>query len=142
VKKTGTEFETGTVSTNLKLAAAWMALIAFYIYADFLSLYRPGQIDEVRRGVMGSFEVSQVTLFVASLIVIIPAVMIVLSLHLSARVNRSLNLVMAILYTLVNVSNLVGEEWAYYFLFGIAEIAITVHIFFTAWRWPVKAVTE
>jgi uncharacterized protein DUF6326 len=119
-----------------------MALIAFYIYADFLSLYRPGQIDEVRRGVMGPFEVSQATLVVASLIVIIPAVMIVLSLHLSARVNRSLNLVMAILYTLVNVSNLVGEEWAYYYLFGIAEIAITVLIFFTAWRWPVKAVTE
>ena len=28
-----------------------MALIAFYIYADFLSLYRPGLIDEVRGGV-------------------------------------------------------------------------------------------
>ncbi len=142
IAKTGTEFENGRVDTKLKLAAAWMALIAFYIYADFLSLYRPGQIDEVRRGVIGPFEVSQATLFVASLIVIIPAVMIVLSLHLSARMNRSLNLLMAILYTLVNISNVVGEEWAYYFLFAIVEIAITVHIFFTAWRWPVKAVTE
>lgn len=119
-----------------------MALIAFYIYADFLSLYQPGQIDEIRRGVMGPFDVSQATLVVASLIVMIPAGMIVLSLLLSARANRSLNLVMAILYTLVNISNLVGEEWAYYFLFGIAEIAITVHIFITAWRWPVKGVTE
>jgi hypothetical protein len=124
------------------LAAAWIALIAFYIYADFLSLYRPGQIDEVRRGVMGPLDVSQGTLVVASLIVIIPTGMIILSLHLSATVNRPLNLVMAILYTLVNVSNLVGEGWAYYFLFGIAEIAITVHIFFTAWRWPTKEVTE
>jgi hypothetical protein len=35
-----------------------------------------------------------------------------------------------------------GEEWAYYFLFGIGENAITVYIFFTAWGWPVKAVTE
>jgi hypothetical protein len=119
-----------------------MALIAFYIYADFLSLYRPGQIDEVRRGVMGPFEVSQATLLVASLIVMIPAVMIVLSLLLSAGLNRSLNLVLAILYTLVNISNLVGEGWAYYFMFGIAEIAITMHIFFTAWRWPLKGVTE
>ncbi|MGH2776487.1 MAG: DUF6326 family protein, partial [Actinomycetota bacterium] len=118
-----------------------MALIAFYIYADFLSLYRPGQIDEVRRGVMGLFEVSQATLLVVSLMVIIPAGRIVLSLLLSARVNRSLNLVLAILYTLVNISNLVGEEWAYYFLFGIAEIAITLLIFFTAWRWPTKGVT-
>jgi hypothetical protein len=141
VKKTGTEFENSKVDTKLRLAAAWMALIAFYIYADFLSLYRPGQLDEVRRGVLGPFEVSQATLLVASLIVIIPAVMIVLSLLLSAGVNRSLNLVLAILYTLVNISNLVGEGWAYYFLFGIAEIAITVYIFFTARRWPLKELT-
>ncbi len=120
-----------------------MSLIALYIYADFLSLYRPGQIDEVRRGVMGPLEVSQATLVLASLIVIIPAVMIVLSLLLSARVNRPLNLILAILYTLVNISNLVGEGWVYYVLFGIAEIAITVHIFLTAWRWPPpKEVTE
>jgi hypothetical protein len=132
----------GKIDTRLKLAAAWIALIAFYIYADFLSLYRPGQIDEVRRGVMGPLDVSQATLVLASLIVIIPTVMIILSLHLSATVNRSLNLVMATLYTLVNISNLVGEDWAYYFLFGIAEIAITLHIFFTAWRWPTKGVTE
>lgn len=119
-----------------------MALIAFYIYADFLSLYRPGEIDEVQRGVMGPYDVSQATLLVASLIVMIPAVMIVLSLLMSARVNRSLNVVLAIVYTLVNISNLVGEEWAYYFLFGIGEIALTVYIFFTAWRWPVGGITE
>jgi hypothetical protein len=91
---------------------------------------------------MGPFNVSQVTLVVAALIVMIPAGMIVLSLPLPARVNRSTNLVLAVLYTLVNVSNLLGEEWAYYFLFGIAEIAITAHIFFTGWRWPVKGVTD
>jgi hypothetical protein len=106
----------GKIDTRLKLAAAWIALIAFYIYADFLSLYRPGQIDEVRRGVMGPLDVSQATLVLASLIVIIPTVMIILSLHLSATVNRPLNLAMATLYTLVNISNLVGEDWAYYFV--------------------------
>jgi len=138
----GTEFENSRVDPKPKLAAAWMALIALYIYADFLSLYRPGQIDEIRRGVMGPLEVSQATLVLASLIVIIPAVMIVLSLLLPARANRPLNLILAILYTLVNISNLVGEGWAYYVLFGIAEIAITVHIFLTAWRWPPREVTE
>ena len=62
---------------------------------------------------MGSFEVSQATLVLATLIVIIPAVMIVLSLLLPARVGRPLNLVLAILHTLVNISNLAGEGWAY-----------------------------
>ena len=139
---TATEFEDSRVNTKLKLSAAWTALIAFYIYADFLSLYRPGEIGEVQRGMMGPFDVSQATLLVASLIVMIPAVMIVLSVLLSARVSRSLNLGLAILYTLVNISNLVGEEWAFYFLFGIAEIALTVYIFFIARRWPASGVTH
>lgn len=130
------------VDAKIRLAAAWTALIALYIYADFLSLYRPGQLDEIRRGVLGPFDVSQATLLIASLIVMLPAVMIVFSLLLPARVNRLLNVVLAILYTLVNISNLVGEEWAYYYLFGIAEIAVTVHLFLTAWRWQVKEVVE
>jgi hypothetical protein len=130
------------VDAKIRLAAAWTALIALYIYGDFLSLYRPGQLDEIRRGVLGPFDVSQWTLLVASLIVMIPAVMIVLSLLLPTGANRTVNLVLTILYTLVNFSNLVGEEWAYYFLFGIAEIAITVHVFFTAWRWPIRSRTS
>ncbi len=40
-------------------------------------------------------------------------------------------MILAILYTLLNISNLVSEAWAYYILFGIAEIATTVHIFLT-----------
>jgi hypothetical protein len=136
------ELEDAKVNTKIRLAAAWTALIAFYIYADFLSLYRPGQLDEIRRGVLGPFDVSQATLLTASLIVVLPAVMIVFSLLLPARMNRLLNIALAVLYTLVNISNLVGEEWAYYYLFGIAEIAVTVHLFLTAWRWQVKKVVE
>jgi hypothetical protein len=139
-EKAGMRLEETRVETRITLAAAWTVLIAFYIYADFLSLYRPGELDEIQGGVMGPFDVSQATLLVASLIVMIPAAMIVLSLVLPAWVNRSLNLVLAILYTLVNISNLVGEEWAYYYLFGIAEIAITVYIFFTSWRWRTRRV--
>jgi hypothetical protein len=134
--------EEARINIKIRLAAAWAALIAFYIYADFLSLYRPGELDEIRSGVMGPFDVSQATLVVASLTVMIPAVMIVLSLLLPAGVNRSLNLVLAVLYTLVNVSNLVGEEWAYYYLFGIAEIAITAYIFFTSWKWRPQEMTS
>jgi hypothetical protein len=85
---------------------------------------------------MGPFDVSQGSLLIAPVIVIIPAVMIVLSLLLSAGANRSLNLVLAIIYTLINVSNLIGESWAYYFLFGVIEMAVTAFIFLAAWRWP------
>jgi Family of unknown function (DUF6326) len=123
------------VSIKIRLAAAWAALLALYIYADFLSLYRPGQIQEVTRGDLGPFDVSQATLLIASLIVIIPALMIVLSLLLASGVNRPVNLGLAVLYTLINISNVIGESWAYYLLFAVVEIAVTGLIFFMAWRW-------
>jgi Family of unknown function (DUF6326) len=133
--KVGVETDEDKVGVKIRLAGAWAALIALYIYADFLSLYRPGEIEKVARGVMGPFNVSQVALLLASLIVIVPALMIVLSLLRPTGVNRSANLVLAVLYTLINISNLVGETWAYYFLFGVAELAATVLIFFLALRW-------
>jgi hypothetical protein len=124
-KKITMSLEDAKASVKVKLAAAWTALIALYIYADFLSLYRPGQLDEVREGVMGPFDVSQATLLIASVVVILPAVMVVLSLLLAASANRSLNVVLAVLYTLINISNLIGESWPYYLVFGAAEIAAT-----------------
>ena len=130
-----------SLGTRAKLAAAWSALLGLYIYADFLSLYRPGQLDEVRRGVLGPFDVSQGTLLIASLIVLIPISMIVLSLVLPPGSGRPTNLVLALVYTLVNISNLIGESWLYYLLFGIVEIAVTLFIFVTAWRWPRGAAT-
>jgi len=40
-----------------------------------------------------------------------------------------------ILYTVVNISNLIGEAWAYYIFFGIVEIVLTLLIFWYAWTW-------
>ena len=62
--------------------------------------------------------------------------MIALSLTLRASRNRPANLAVGLLFTLVNVSNLIGESWVYYFLFGLLEIALTLTIVATAWNWP------
>jgi hypothetical protein len=84
-------------------------------------------------------DVSESSLVIASLIVIVPALMIALSLTLPASVNRPANLVLGVLFTLVNVSNLIGESWIYYFLFGLLEIVLTLTIVATAWNWPRRA---
>jgi uncharacterized protein DUF6326 len=125
-----------SVSVKVKLAGLWTALMLLYVYADFLSLYRPGEIAEIESGELGPFDVSQTSLVIASLIVIVPALMIALSLTLRASLNRPVNLALGLLFTLVNVSNLIGESWVYYFLFGLIEIALTLMIVASAWNWP------
>jgi Family of unknown function (DUF6326) len=126
-----------SVSVKVKLAGLWAAMMLLYVYADILSFYRPGQIAEIESGKIGSFDVSQSSLVLASLVVILPALMIALSLMLRASVNRAANLALGLLFTLVNVGNLIGESWVYYFLFGLLEIALTLTIVATAWTWPI-----
>jgi len=84
---------------------------------------------------MGPFPVTQGSLLVAAILMIIPAVMVFLSLTLKPKVDRWANITLGVLYTVVNISNLIGETWTYYMLFGIVEIVLTLLIVWYAWKW-------
>ena len=45
-----------------------------YVYADVLSLFRPGQVEEMSEGRMGPVEATQATLLLAATIVVVPTV--------------------------------------------------------------------
>jgi hypothetical protein len=130
-----TEKEDVKINVKMKLSALWTALILLYIYADIFSLYRPGQIEKVISGQMGPFPVTQGSLLAASLLMMIPAIMVFLSLTLKPKVNRWANISLGVLYTFVNISNLIGETWAFYIFFGLVEIALTFLIVGYAWKW-------
>ena len=132
---TTTEMEDVKINVRIKLSALWVAMMLLYIYADILSLFRPGQIEEMIKGLMGPFPVTQGSLFTASILMIIPAVMVFLSLTLKPKVARWANIAVGVLYTVVNISNLIGEAWAYYIFFGIIEIVLTLLIVWYAWTW-------
>jgi hypothetical protein len=130
-----TEKEAGKIPVNMKLSALWAALMFLYVYADILSLYKPGQMEEMLAGRMGPLAVTQGTVLSAAILMLIPAVMIFLSLALRPRAGRWANVILGVLYTAVNIGNLVGETWAFYILFGIVEMALTLLIVGYAWQW-------
>ena len=130
-----TEKEAMRIPVQMKLSALWASLMFLYIYADFLSLHRPGQMEEMMAGRMGPLTVTQGSVLAAAVLMLIPALMIFLSLALKPGASRWANVILGALYTAVNIANLVGESWAYYVLFGIVEIALTLLIVGYAWRW-------
>jgi hypothetical protein len=127
--------EDGKTPVKALLSALWASLMFLYIYADFFSLFKPGQIEEVMAGRMGPFPVTQASLLTAAILMLIPALMVFLSLALKPRVGRWANIILGLLYTAVNIGNLVGESWAFYLLFGIVEMALTLLIVWYAWTW-------
>ena len=129
------EKEDVKIPVKMKLSALWAALMFLYIYADIFSLFKPGQIEEMVSGRMGPFPVTQASLLQASILMLIPAVMVFLALALKPKVDRWANIILGVLYTAVNIGNLVGETWAFYLLFGIVEMALTLLIVGYAWKW-------
>lgn len=123
------------INVQMKLSAIWVALMLLYIYADIFSLFKPGVLEGMSAGRMGPFPVTQGSLLAASVLMVIPAVMVVLSLTLKPAVDRWTNIIAGVLYTCVNISNLLGEPWAFYVLFGASEIVLTCLIIWFAWKW-------
>lgn len=130
-----TEMEDVKINVKLKLSALWAALMLLYIYADHFSLFRMGQIEEMISGRIGPFPVTQGSLLAFSILMMIPAVMVFLSLALKPTVSRWANIILGVLYTFVNISNLIGETWVYYIVFGVVEIVLTLLIVWYAWKW-------
>ena len=137
--------ETNSISTlqdpgipvRAKLAAAWTSFMFLYIYVDYLHLYKPGAIDDILAGVVFEFDISQTFVVISLMLVGIPTLMILLSMTLPARANRTLNLVAASLYIPVAAFNVVGESWIYFYGLGaVLEVILLAYILRSAWTWP------
>jgi len=69
--------------------------------------------------------------------VAIPILMVMLSMTLPARANRTINLVVASLYVPYSIFNLVGGSWMYFYGLGVVlEVIVLAVILRFAWTWP------
>src|SRR5215472_17165497 len=85
-------FEDIKVHVRLKLFALWSSLMFFYIYADYIQLWQPGNLQgmlEGRRTFAGS---PQGVLLGMSCVMIVPCLMPFLSVVLPVRFSRLLNI--------------------------------------------------
>jgi hypothetical protein len=134
-----TTLEDQRIRVQAKLAAAWTSLMFLVIYIDYFHLYQPGQIDDIRGGVIFAFDISGTLMSIFFAIIAIPALMIVLSMTLPARVNRATNLVVASLYIPAVGMNFLGSlpDYAFYYALTIGvEVLILAFILRAAWTWP------
>src|SRR5918994_4909646 len=134
-----TTLEDQRIPVRVKLAAAWTSFMFLYIYVDYLALYKPGFIDDILAGIVHEFDTGPTFVALGLTLVAIPSLMILLSTTLPARVNRTINLVVATLYIPVSMYNAVGESWTYFYFYGLSiglEVLLLALILRYAWTWP------
>ncbi|MHA2332568.1 MAG: DUF6326 family protein [Candidatus Hodarchaeales archaeon] len=144
--KRGIEMTTNLVdakiNVKIKLSALWVTMMLLYLYADVFGFYIPGYIEKI---IAGEAPVgSQLSLLGAAILMVIPSVMVFLSLTLKAKANRWTNIIVGIVYTVVNILvnfliELISlEPNAYYILIAIVEAVLTALIVWYAWKWPTQ----
>ncbi|WP_328957101.1 DUF6326 family protein [Kitasatospora purpeofusca] len=122
-----------------KLAAAWTSFMFLYIYVDYLALYKPGFVDDILAGTVHEFDTGPTFVAIALTLIAVPILMILLSVTLPARVNRTINLVVATLYIPVSIFNAAGESWTYSYFYGLSiglELLLLAFVLRSAWTWP------
>jgi hypothetical protein len=137
-KNAGTALDDIKVHVKLKLSALWASVMFCYVYGDYFLLYQPGKLQDILEGNMAPLgPVTQGILLFTSVSMAIPAFMIFLSLALKANLNRWLNIILGLIYT-VFVLITMPEAWAFYLSLGSLDIVLTGLIVFYAWTWPRK----
>lgn len=131
-----TELEDKKINVKLKLAALWASFMFLYIYVDYFHLYMPGSIKDILAGKMFVFDITQVALLIGLTSVAIPALMIYLSVALSAQVNRWANIIVAAIYIPYTLFNLAGVTWMHMVFGAVIEIVLLSLIINYSWKWP------
>jgi hypothetical protein len=123
------------IPVKLKLSALWASVMFCYIYADYFGLYVPGALQRMLEGKMGPFgPTTQGILIGTSVMMAIPSVMIFLSVAVKASVNRWLNMIFGVVYTVIIL--LTMWDYAFYVFWGVIEIVLSSLVILYAWRWP------
>lgn len=125
------------VNIRLKLAALWTSVTLCYLYGDYFELYIPKKTEGLLTG--NNLLNSPLKLFIAAFALAIPALMVSLSIFLKHKINKWLNIVLGLFYTMVMllIAVVSNTDWQWYYRFlAIVESAITLLIFWLAFHWP------
>ncbi len=134
--------ENSRVNTKTKLCALWTSLMFLYIYADYFELKVPGKIEETMNLQTPVGEVTPSLLVIFSIILIIPALMIALSIFLKPLINKWLNIIIALLWSSMSILIIAsdisdfGGWYTFYVLYQFVELLVLGTIVWTAWKWP------
>ena len=107
-----------------------------YIYVDHFALYMPGSIENILKGRVFVFVITQGFIFIALTLATIPIVMIFLSVALPAKTNRLTNIIVPVIYIPYMLFNLAGEVWIHMIFVAAVEVVLLCLIIGYAWKWP------
>ncbi len=122
------------IDVRLRISALWIAMLFIFAYVDLFSLYRPDVRADLANDKVSAFDTDQTFLFMVTLFIIIPSLMVYLTLVMRRSINRVVNMTVAGFYALASLGSAVGE-WNYFILGSVVEAVLLAVVVHHAWTW-------
>ncbi len=125
------------IDTKLILAALWTSLVFCYLYGDYFELYTPDKVTSLMTG--NNNLDTPAKLFAASVVLASPSIMVPLSLIMTPRVNRLVNIALGVVFsvmTMLIAASSLTAWYSFYAFLAVIETLITLTIVVYAWKWP------
>ncbi len=134
-----TNQKTGEMANmKVKLSMLWLlgevTLLTFLV----LEFMEQGVMEGIIAGNMRGLPLGPGTLLFYAVSLLIPLVMAFLSLTLKDSMNRRVNIIVGVVYTVLYLSDLIAHlavPYAYAILMGIASVVAQLLIVWYAWTW-------
>ncbi|RZQ51361.1 hypothetical protein C1E23_20050 [Pseudoalteromonas phenolica] len=124
------------INIKIKLSAIWSAVLSLYIYCDYFELYRPGKLESMIEGTAFFGKVSQEVVLGLSSILLVTSLMICLSVLLSPKINKVINILVGAIMTLMMAYICYFDGWYFYKMYAAVEAFLTLIVVWLAWNWP------
>jgi hypothetical protein len=133
----GSPFETNNKPSRtledvrLKLSALWVALMLTYLLGDVLRIFSGDFVG----GEIDGMQVSQTMYLGMAILFVIPVLMVFISLTLPVKVNRWANIIIPIIFFVINLVGYRGYPSAYDKFLILVGFVFNVLTIWYAWKW-------
>jgi hypothetical protein len=136
--KRATALHDAKVDVKIALCGLWTATLFVFAYVDIFGFFRADVIHGVLAGKTAGpgFEINQAFLVYTTIYIVIPSLMVIVSLLAPARINRTTNLVVSLIYLVSGGVTIIGETWIYYILGIVVQMILLLAVARVAWTWP------
>ncbi|MEJ2665950.1 MAG: DUF6326 family protein [Deinococcales bacterium] len=124
---------------RIVLSALWVARMLTGLQGDVLRFLQPGLMDQIASGDVEGMALTDSLLFAASMLMLLPIAMVVLSLTLPYRVSRWANILLAAFFIAFDLVGLPSYGSAHGIALIAAGIAFNVATVWYAWTWRAPA---
>jgi hypothetical protein len=127
---------------RIKISVLWLFYTVAFLAVLSLGAFEPGAIEQVMAGEIGGIKITPELLLTLAILILVPLIMAFLSLTLKGSINRWANIVVGVVFVvlqLIALGEAVATPVAWEILMEISKVVAPALIVWYAWKSKQKA---